>query len=100
MSAPHLHLHTTDTVHVRAVSSEDRVNQERDEEIVMVCNSVVRQQSFTEGQKVLLCSACQGRGEIWIRGIPYEGPSNKDQWIKTGLYGLWRDDGAMEILDV
>ena len=46
-------------------------------------------------QKVLLCSSCIGRGEIWIN-TPYL----NNKWIQLPLYGLWREDGSLELLHV
>lgn len=66
------------------------------EDIVFVCNGDDR--LCAKKRKVLLCSPCQGRGEVWVKGACFR--SGDNGWVNTGIYGMWREDGAMEVLDV
>lgn len=94
-SAPEMQLHVSDKYQLRGLSSEEELTEHLSEESPKVPNH--------EARHILLCSCCQGRGEIWVRGIPFGHSINSTldgQWVNTGLYGLWRDDGGMEILDV
>ena len=90
-SAPEMNLDVADRLQLRGLSSESEIK-----------DGVEESQSSVESQPILLCSCCQGRGVIWIRGVPFSDSYavNENQWVNTGLYGLWRDDGGMEILDV
>ena len=59
--------------------------------------------SHNSNTHVLLCSSCQGRGEIWMRGVALSSTGSSEEmngWINTNLYGLWRDDGTIELLDI
>lgn len=98
-SAPSRRLHITDKLQVRGISSEEDLSLEFAEER--------RQQSVTyENQScrkphILLCSPCQGRGELWLRGFEFcPLQTGSTRWIQTRLFGLWRDDGTIELLDV
>lgn len=90
-SAPEMNLDVGDRLQLRGLSSESEIKDD-----------VEDNQSAVESQPILLCSCCQGRGVIWVRGVPFSESCavNENQWVNTGLYGLWRDDGGMEILDV
>ena len=82
---------------MRGITTEEEIKEEIENEIVVV-NGVLcrhRSQSLDDKEKVLLCSSCQGRGELWISG-PYGEKDN--EWTNTEFFCLWRDDGSLEIL--
>ena len=67
-----------------------------EDEILLVNNTTFPKKIIDKGkQKVLLCSSCIGRGEIWIN-TPYL----NNKWIQLPLYGLSREDGSLELLHV
>lgn len=77
--------------------SDDRDLEDIAEDIVVVCNDSDRP-CTKKREKVLLCSPCQGRGEVWVKGVCFRGGENG--WVNTGIYGMWREDGVIEVLDV
>ena len=94
-SVPSRLLHITDRLQVRGVSSEEEMAEEFEEDVI--------DPSHNSNTHVLLCSSCQGRGEIWMRGVALSSTGSSEEmngWINTNLYGLWRDDGTIELLDI
>ncbi|KAK8804087.1 hypothetical protein WA171_000180 [Blastocystis sp. BT1] len=94
-SVPSRRLHITDRLQVRGVSSEEEMAEEFEEDVM--------DPSHNSNTHVLLCSSCQGRGEIWMRGVALSSTGSSEEmngWINTNLYGLWRDDGTIELLDI
>lgn len=99
-SSPARRLHITDKLQVRGVSSEEDLSQEFAEEGV-VYKPKWNSSSLGTKTHVLLCSPCQGRGEIWLRGFDFcPLLIGHEQWVKTTLFGLWREEGTVELLDV
>ena len=73
------------------------MKEEIENEVVMMNGVFYRSQSQSteDKEKVLLCSTCQGRGELWIAGSCV---GKENEWVNTRHYCLWRDDGSIEIL--
>lgn len=91
-----MRLHVSDRVQLRGVS-DDRDLEDMAEDIVVVSSGSDRP-CTKKREKVLLCSPCQGRGEVWVKGVCFRGGENG--WVNTGIYGMWREDGVIEVLDV
>lgn len=88
-------------MHLRGVCTEDDIVEELENKVVFVKGSFYQGKTVYNGkEKVLLCSSCEGRGEVWVKGLCFShGYScQQDLWVNTEYYGLWREDGAMEIL--
>lgn len=49
---------------------------------------------------VLLCSSAKGEERIWVKGMIVSSESSRGEWIDTHEFGMWRDDGAIELLHV
>ena len=87
-SAPSRRLHVTDKIQVRGVSTEEELMEEFGGD------------GKPTQSHVLLCSSCQGRGAIWVKGMIVSSESSRGDWIDTHEFGMWRDDGAIELLHV
>ena len=86
-------------IQLRGVSNDGDI-AEMDEDIVVVCHGSDHSVHKAKGEKILLCSPCQGRGEMWVKGLCFKDAHQENGWVNTGIYGLWREDGAIELLDV
>ena len=81
---------------MRGVTTEEAIEEEIVNEVVLVQGSFYQKPASYQGQKkVFLCSSCHGRGEIWMSGVCFGGND-----VNTHVYGLWRDDGSLEVLSV
>ena len=87
-SVPSRRLHVTDKIQVRGVSTEEELMEEFGGE------------GLSTQSHVLLCSSCQGRGAIWVKGMIVSSESSHGEWTDTHEFGMWRDDGAIELLHV
>ena len=98
-SAPSRRLHITDKLQVRGISSEEDLSLEFAEEQSQ--QSITSEHRSRQKPHILLCSPCQGRGELWLRGFEFcPLQMGCEKWVQTRLFGLWRDDGTIELLDV
>ena len=87
-SAPSRRLNVTDKIQVRGVSTEEELMEEFGGD------------GKPTQSHVLLCSSCQGRGAIWVKGMIVSSESSRGEWIDTHEFGMRRDDGAIELLHV
>lgn len=91
------HLLATDGIHLRGVTTEEEIEEEIVSEIVFVKGPFYQKHSIEKDQqKVFLCSSCQGRGELWMKGFCF----GSETFVNTNVYGLWREDGSMEVICV
>ena len=87
-SVPSRRLHVTDKIQVRGVSTEEELMEEFGGE------------GLSTQSHVLLCSSCQGRGAVWVKGMIVSSEGSRGEWTDTHVFGMWRDDGAIELLHV
>ena len=81
-------------IQLRGVSNDGDI-AEMDEDIVVVCHGSDHSVHKAKGEKILLCSPCQGRGEIWVKGLCFKDANQGNGWVNTGIYGLWSGSGYL-----